>query len=166
MTDTLDKFKILTKNSQKQTEKLIEILIKKMEKEGKINNWHKTWQRLWYVTNYAYLVLHFYEKQIMPDDPKNDIMGKLFSIRENNKEYVIKVKTNFKTILKISFLTECLFQIEFPLREINSKLSNPTKDKKIIPMTKHILKELKIPEYQKKVDAIKCPYLIRNSLHN
>ena len=93
-------------------------------------------------------------------------MLKLFEIREDNADYAVNVASNFKTILKTSFLTECLFQIEFPLREINSKLANPTKDNKIILIAKHILKELELPKYQEKVDAIKCPVMIRNSLHN
>ena len=131
MTKTDDKFNELTERSIKCTEELINKLIKKMEKEGQNNLWHQTWQRLWYVANYTYLVLHFYKNDILPDDFQNSILLKLFNIREDNVEYAVKVTSNFKTILKTSFLTECLFQIEYPLREINSKLLNPTKEKKL-----------------------------------
>ncbi len=155
-------FESLTHSSKQQTKDLINNVVKRMIEEDELL-WKKTWEKISYVASYAYFILNFYEKEILPPKLNENWIGFELDEPRKNADYAIKIGSNFKTFLKSSFLTECLFQIEFPLREINSKLPKPTTEKRIIPLSKYLLKCL---EVESKIDTIKAPYFLRNSLHN
>ena len=166
MTETDKQFDLLMKNSKQQITKLINKLIKKMEKEGEVNEWHTLWQRLFHIVNFSYLTLYFYETQIMTNEIQKSAILKLFNVNNINKEFAINTMTNFDKIHKATLLTTFLFHVETTIKQINDALPHKTKERKFVKIAKHVINTLDLSDKPKKIDAVKGPVLLRNIQHS
>jgi len=90
----------------------------------------------------------------------------LKSLQPVSDDSIKRLVFNFDLMNRSSYLTMFLFQVEVFFRGVNSILKNKCTNCGYRELTKHVLKELKIPnDNNEKLDILNIPALVRNCLH-
>ncbi|GFN40554.1 MAG: hypothetical protein YK1309IOTA_1960003 [Marine Group I thaumarchaeote] len=95
--------------------------------------------------------------------PGSDYLLSYNKFSDSQMKHII---LHFDMMNRMNFLTALLFQVEVFLKSINYILENNLKTKSYQLLVKHVLKELKITNREKKYHILYIPMLVRNSLHS